>query len=169
MRAGLTFSTHLVKFPRLNSSCSIAEVWSVADRGRAVVRSKTSYTLARSNQSFIHIAVLEWKLHTHWSKPTLVDGLCESLKRSCESSLNSEIQCGSMFSLMSMSRYTCLAAKCRFLTIFAASSFNSRLNVVRSYWLDSVSFDALKKCLMSRAAAHSNCSIWRRTTWLESG
>jgi len=72
---------------RLNSSCSIAEVWSVAHRGRAVVRSKTLYTLARSNQNSIHIAGLRWKLHTLWSEPTLVDGLGERSKRTSVKSL----------------------------------------------------------------------------------
>ena len=72
---------------RLNSSCSIAEVWSVAHRGRAVVRSKTLYTLARSNQNSIHIAGVRWKLHTLWCRPRLVDGLVESSKRTSVKSL----------------------------------------------------------------------------------
>ena len=65
----------------LDSSCTFAYVWWVAYRRKAVVGSKTSYTLARSNQNSIHIAGVRWKLHAHWSKPTLVDGLAESSKR----------------------------------------------------------------------------------------
>jgi hypothetical protein len=72
---------------RLNSSCSLAAVWWVAYRGRAVAGRKTSYTLARSDQNFMHIAGLGWKLHTLWSKPTLVDGLVESSKRTSVKSL----------------------------------------------------------------------------------
>ena len=62
---------------RLDSSCSFAEVWWVAYRGRAVVDRKTSYTSARSNP----------KLHTLWYKPRLFVGLVESLKRTSVKSL----------------------------------------------------------------------------------
>ena len=72
---------------RLNSSCSIEEVWLVAQRGRSVVSIKTLYTSARSNQNSIHIAGLWWKLHTLWSKPRLVDALVQSSKRSSVKSL----------------------------------------------------------------------------------
>ena len=66
---------------------SIADVWWVADRGREVVRSKTLYTLTRSNQNSIHIAGLRWKFHTLWCKPRLVDALDESSKRTSVKSL----------------------------------------------------------------------------------
>jgi hypothetical protein len=62
---------------RLDSSCSFAEVWWVAYRGRAVVDRKTSYTSARSNP----------KLHTLWCRLRLVDGLVERSKRTSVKSL----------------------------------------------------------------------------------
>ena len=94
---------------RLNSSCTFGYVWWVGYRGRAVVRSKTLYTLARSNQNFIHIAGHRWKLHTHWTKLTLVDALGESSKRTSVKSLYAWCAISSRVSLkILLCKYMCI-------------------------------------------------------------
>ncbi len=115
-RAGHRFSTHLVKFARLDSSCSFADVWWVAHQGREVAGRKTLYTLARSDQNFIHIAGLGWKLHTLWCRPRLVDALGERSKRTSVKSLYAWCAISSSDSLkILLYKYMCILQICYFM------------------------------------------------------